>query len=391
MITLHLTEQGQQDVSWNHALYFSHFIASNSFDYEDMEAWIRNNYYGDAVFKEFPVAYLNITSKGKTYSEGHTIIVLDHTIVDIAGAVETYKLDKSFEINSIGLIVYDPNYIGDAGHSHIYAFGELELNTYPLPVNENDSITYIIPFQVNYGDIIEPNLTAPDNLTPWKTFLDHQSNPVSNPKQVHNMWIDLPNLMLRVDNTSLPIPVQGESSGDIDARIRAIQEALVGAVKYKPEEQITPTTTFAAVDADNNVIKDSTVTVYSMANSASIDSLNSARSALQSLANLKCWAIGYRTDTNSSGWTTSGNIKYKDVIDNWVWRGLPLYPLAVVVIPRSKNFYDYGITYDVQIRNMQPYLRFYMDASVSITSNIYYHLFILYDLFYYNTHPEDIT
>ena len=306
-------------------------------------------------------------------------------------AVETYKLDKSVEINSIGLIVYDPNHIGDAWYSHIYASGELELNTYPLPVNENDSMTYIIPFQVSYGDIIEPNLTAPDNLTPWKNFTDHENNPVSNPKQVHNMWIDLPNLMLRVDNTSLPIPVQGESGGDIDARIRAIQEALVGAVKYKPEEQITPTTTFAAVDADNNVIKDSTVTVYSMTNSASMDSLNSARSALQSLANLKCWARGYRTDTNSSGWTTSGNIKYKDVIDNWNGRGLPLYPLAVVVIPRSKNFYDYGITYDVQIRNMQPYLRFYMDASVSITSNIYYHLFILYDLFYYNTHPEDIT
>lgn len=307
MITLHLTEQGQRDITDNRRLYFVTFVASNSFDYEDMEAWRRNDYHGDAIFKEFPVAYINITPKGRKYSIGNTTYTLDHTIVDIAGAVETYKLDEPFEINSIGLIVCDPDHIGDVWYSYIYAFGELELDTYPLPVNENDSMTYIIPFQVSYGDIIEPNITAPDNLTPWKTFLDHQNNPVSNPKQVHNMWIDLPNLTLRVDNTTFPIPVQGESGGDIDARIRAIQEALVGAVKYKPEEQITPTTTFAAVDVNNNYILDSHTKVTELQNSISESQMYSGLAGLINQINdkvyIQLWYRDIHWNTNEQEWT----------------------------------------------------------------------------------------
>lgn len=392
MINLQITEAGQNDVNNMTPLYFSHFIASNSFDIEDMEDYRRGTYQGNTVFKEFPIAYLNITPKGKIYSIGHTTYMLDHTVVDIVGAVETYKLDKSFEINSIGLIAFHADHPNDSWYSRIFAFGSLELNTYPLPVNEDDTLTYIIPFQVNYGDWITPEISAPDNLTPWKTFLDHTNKEVTNPTQVHNLYIDLQNLKFRVDNTSFPIPVQGGGGGggDIDARIRALQEALRGAVHYNPLIPITSTTTFAAIDAGSNQILNSTVKVSSMTSSASQTALAAAQQQVRTLWSGKSWCWVYKNSTGSSGWTTIGDKKRKVVYTDFN-RGPQFHPMEVIVIPHyTKQFVDCKVTYAIEEQQNNPgyfNLVFYIPADVTPTSDIYYQALFLVDIEYYN-HPH---
>lgn len=395
MITLALTEEGLYRLEHDTALHFPHFVASTSFDLEDMDAYRKGTYRGTATFAEFPVAYIHITPKGKAYSIGHTIHILDHTVVDIAGAMDASRQGKSFEINSIGLIAENPDHPGEPYYGCVYAFGSLKLDTYPLPVNKEDGMSFIIPFQVNYGDNTDPHLTAPDTMTPWKEFLDHKHRPVTNDRQVHNLWIDLAHLTLRVDNTTLPIPVQGEGS-DIEARISALEDALRNAVHYYPNTPVSSNARFAAVDPNRRQILDSTVKVSSITDSASMASLYNAESQVRARASVKCWARGYRASTNSSGWNTADGRKYKDILlygSNY----LPLYPISVTVIPRSRNYYDYGLKHELWIdRNpssqnaMYPYLRLSTDASTVISDTVNFYVFILYDLQYYNYHPEDI-
>lgn len=391
MITLSLTETAQPYVQEGSALHFTTFIASDSFDYADMEAYRRGEYSGDATFLEFPIAYLNITPKGYTYSIGHESYTQPETLVDIVGALEAYKATTKFEVNSIGLIakfrldLEDDNFYGNM----IFAFGSLELNTYPLPVIAEDSMTFIIPFQVSYGDITEPALTAPDNLVPWKNFNEHNYKQIVNPTQTHNLYVDLQNMEFRVENTSFPIPT-GESDED-RARLDRIEAELEDAVLYKPEESISSNATIAAVNADNNTIVDSTVKVSSMATSTSQTQLETFTSNIQSLLNTKTQIATYSWNFGtSSGWTTSDGLKYKDIITDWVSRGLPAYPTAVVLIPRDRNWYDYGVSYEIvyyQRYHQNPYLRAYVDPNATLGNNVAYTVLALYDPYYYNTRP----
>lgn len=380
MINLSLTDTGQSDISGNREIYLVSFIASDSFDISDMEDYIAGRYQGDSIFREFPVAYLNIIPKGSTYSVGYESYVTDHTEAETAGAIEAYLDGSAFEINSIGIIASRNISIPTVQNGYIFAFGSLSLDTYPLPVNENDSMTYIIPFKINYGDTVSPKIHAPDNLVPWKLFTDHDHKHSDDPTQVHRLFIDIPNRKIRAYNTTLDLPIQGESGGDIDARIRAIQEALEGAVHYDPDEPITSQTEFAVVSQEGNTMSESTVTVESLSQGATSAQLNTMATNVKSIIDSKCYARGYRGETNSSGWTVSGDIKYKDVITNWLDLGLPFHLISVTVIPRNQYFYDYGIKYELQIRDQVPYLRFYTDSSVSISNTIQYHLFVLYTL-----------
>lgn len=342
MINLQITENGQNAVANNDTLYFVSFIASNSFDYEDMEEWRSNRYHGNAEFQLFPIAYLNVIPKGRYYADGYDSELLDHTIVEIAGAVETYKYDKAFEINSIGLVATrNPNQpVIDGWSSFIFAFGSLELNTYPLPVNENDSMTYIIPFKVNYGDYLEPRVSAPDNLTPWKSFNEHNYSQITNPLQTHGLWIDMENMKFRVGGVTLPIPTSEGGESDLDERIDAIYEQLVGAVKYKPNQIITQNTTFAAVNASSNLIVDSTAKVLEYENSQI--SKASLYSVVNSIAGSEEMNVGIWVGLLGRGggsWTT------------WDWndynKSCPGYPLGIVIIPRNRYWYDYGMTYEL--------------------------------------------
>lgn len=378
MINLQLTEAGQSAVNTDREMYFVSFIASNSFDYEDMEAWRTHHYRGDAKFQLFPVAYLNVIPKGRLYTDGYESEMLDHTVVEIVGAVETYKLDESFEINSIGLVASNPNDPGiDTWNSLLFAFGSLELDTYPLPVNENDTMTYIIPFMVNYGDNLEPRVSAPDNLTPWKTFLEHNNSLITNPLQTHGLWIDLANMNFRVGGVTIRIPTSEGEGSDIDARIDAIYEQLVGAVKYKPEQDITQNTTFAAVNSSSNLIVDSTAKVLGYEDSRI--SKASLYDMVNSIAGSGAMQIGIYIATGSKGGGSWSTWDYPDL-----WKQCPGYPLYVLVIPKNRYWYDYGITYEVldMRNNSKPgyfVVRFSHDPNITPSNTIYFVWFIIYD------------
>lgn len=383
MINLQITENGQNAVTDNDTLYFITFIASNSFDYEDMEEWRSNRYHGNAKFQLFPIAYLNVIPRGRYYADGYDSELLDHTIVEIVGAVETYKLDESFEINSIGLMATrNPNIPDiDGWSSFIFAFGSLELNTYPLPVNENDSMTYIIPFKVNYGDYLEPRVSAPDNLTPWKTFLEHNNSLITNPLQTHGLWIDLANMKFRVGGVTIRIPTSEGEGSDIDARIDAIYEQLVGAVKYKPNYVINPTTTFAAVDVPNNHVLDSKAKVLEFRNNRTTKT--NLYDMVNSIAGSDILSINVWTATNAiNAWRWNGSNTVYDYPD--LWKSCHGYPLSLCIIPKNRYWYDYGVTYElIDARsNAHPgyfIVRFHRDPNITPSYDVYYTFFIVYD------------
>ena len=360
MITLHLTEQGQQAIEDNLSLHFVTFVASDSFDSEDMELWRTGSYSGNKIFRQFPVAYINITPKGKIYSEGHTSYMLDHTVVDIVGAIETYNIDRTFEINSIGIIATtDEESDIDSIYSFIYAFGSLELNTYPLPANKRDTLTYIIPFQVSYGDIVNPDLTAPDNLAPWKTFLEHKYKQVTNPTQVHNLYIDLNNMKFRVDSTTFSIPSAGGE--DLDRRIAGIWNALTDAVYYKPEEELTANTTFAAIDVGRNEILDSKIKVLG---NIDVINKNTLYGTISPQINSKANAIirqycNIHWSTNEVDWT-------QGLEDEFVGCS------TIFIIPCSYSWYTSRMVYTINYQNNNCY--FYRNDASQDTRIQYWYI-----------------
>lgn len=378
MINLQLTEAGQNAIGNDNFTYFATFIASDSFDYEDMEAWRRGTYQGNAQFQLFPVAYVNIIPKGRLYTDGYNSEVLDHTIVEIVGAVETYKLSESFEINSIGIVATDSEDSAiSSWSSFIFAFGSLELNTYPLPVNEDDTITYIIPFKANYGDNVHPRVSAPDNLTPWKTFLEHNNSLIINPLQTHGLWIDLLNMNFRVGGVTIRIPTSEGGESDLDARIDAIYEQLEGAVKYKPEQEITQNTTFAAVNASSNLIVDSTAKVVEYEDS------RISKASLYDMVN----SIAGSDTMKINIWVASETIRGGSW-STWDYNSLiyycPGYPLYVLAVPKNKYWYDYGITYELlDVRsNNNPgsfTIQFSHDPAITPSNNVSFTLFVVYD------------
>lgn len=397
MINLSLTDEAQQYVRNGTPLHFTTFIASSSFDYEDMEAYRKNQYQGDATFLKFPIAYLNITPKGYIYSIGHESYTLQETLVDIVGALEAYKATKKFEVNSIGIIAKYRLDFDDDDHwgNFIFAFGSLELNTYPLPVIAEDSMTFIIPFQVSYGSVIEPHLTAPDILVPWKTFNEHNYEVVTNPMQTHDLWVDLQGMKFRVESTTFPIPVGSE---DDEARLDAIEEELEESALYSPSPAPS-NSEFASVSLDGDYIEKSTVKVSSVASSATKSSLEAANQSIRSITNsiipvsLK-FGGSFSVD---SGWTTDGDIKYKDVITSWITTMyLPFKPINVTLIPSTQypanntKWYDYGLWYDIVYPNRyknEPFLRIYANANTVMSGNVYYRFLMVFDPVYYTKLP----
>lgn len=275
MINLELTFLGRSFVGENRPLAFPSFVASSSFDIEDMEAYLGGSYSGTAKFIKFDVAYVRVLPYGEIYNVGYQSLMRESSEVFIGGLLDLSDATSKFEVNSLALCCCDKNRISDDPRSWmIFAFGELELNSYPLPVQPDDSMYYAFPFKFNYGTNI-PDLLIPEGKTPWKTFLDHCNNTVENLKQTHNVWFDLQNLKVQVGNTTLDLPVSSGGSGDIEERIANLQREIASAVKYRPLEG-TDNSYIAAVDKDQNCVLNSFVkrgTIASTIPKTSLDPL----------------------------------------------------------------------------------------------------------------------
>lgn len=256
MINLELTELGRAFVSENKSLVFPSFVASSSFDIEDTEAYLRGSYRGSEKFIKFPAVYAHVLPYGEIYNIGYESYMRDHSEARIGGILSLSEAGSRFEVNSIALCCCDPGKEKDSKDWAVYAFGSLELNTYPLPVQPDDSVSYAIPFSVSYGSRI-PNLSViGDGRVPWKLFLDHAGSRVTEPEQVHGAWFDLSNYKIRVGSTSLDIPVS--SGGSEEERIARLEEEVALAVKYRNLES-SDSSFIAAVDSENSYVENSFV------------------------------------------------------------------------------------------------------------------------------------
>lgn len=386
MIELSLTEEALGYISHREEITVTKFVASSSFDLADIKSYANGDYRGDGKFLSFPAAYIQIAPKGRITHEGHEDRTNTETLVTVAGVLDASKASEKFEVNSIAIIAKRPVH-GSYRH-FVLAFGSLELNTYPLPVIAEDSMSFVIPFTFSYGDATEPPITAEtSDITPWKDFLGHSLKQATDPMQTHGLWVDLEGMRFRVQGTSFPIPVD---SGDDQARLDAIEEELEESALYSPSPA-PQNSEFASVSIDGDYIEKSSVRVSSIASSASQSSLEEANQAIRAEINPMMPVSMYFSWSfdGGSGWTADGDIKYKDAVSDWDKRGMPLQPLSVTLIPYTRyntKWYDYGLRYDIVYLNRyknEPYLRIYANADTEMSGDIYYTLLIQFDPLYW--------